>query len=165
MLIAGIGNIFLGDDAFGVEVIQRLLRRPVPDRVRVLDIGIRGLDLAYALLDNYDVAILVDATPRGGAPGTLYMLEPDLSALDQLTAPETALETHSMHPMRVLAWVKAMGGTLPRVLFVGCEPTALDTEEGQMGLSVPVQAAVAEAVVVLESLIEAFLAQEAANHA
>src|SRR5438128_1754175 len=78
VLVAGVGNIFLGDDAFGVEVAQRLARRPLPAGVRVVDFGIRGLDLAYALLDPYEAVILVDAMPRGEQPGTLYVLEPDL---------------------------------------------------------------------------------------
>ena len=78
VLVAGVGNIFLGDDAFGVEVVQRLARRPLPAEVRVVDFGIRGLDLTYALLDGYETVILVDAAPRGGPPGTLYVLEPDV---------------------------------------------------------------------------------------
>ncbi len=83
VLIAGIGNIFLGDDTFGVEVAQRLAKRKLPDRVKVVDFGIRGFDLAYALLDRFDVTILVDACPRGGAPGTLYVIEPDLNVSAQ----------------------------------------------------------------------------------
>src|SRR5947209_6163179 len=77
LLVAGVGNIFLGDDAFGVEVVQRLLRRPQPDGVRVVDFGIRGLDLSYALLDGYEAVILVDAAPRGAPAGTLHVLELD----------------------------------------------------------------------------------------
>jgi hydrogenase maturation protease len=153
MLIAGIGNIFLGDDAFGVEVVRRLSSRKLPDSVRVMDFGIRGFDLAYALLDSYDVTILVDATPRGGVPGTLYTIEPDLSALHNLEVQEPMIETHGMNPMRVLSLVKAMGGQLQRILVVGCEPATLGPEEGLMGLSEPVQAAVAEAVGLIESLI------------
>src|SRR5690349_12249437 len=107
--IAGIGNIFLGDDAFGVEVVRQLSSRTLPDSVRVIDFGIRGFDLAYALLDGYDVTILVDATPRGGVPGTLYTIEPDLSASHTLEAPEPMIETHGMNPMRVLGLAQAMG--------------------------------------------------------
>src|ERR1700758_4827464 len=80
ILVAGVGNIFLGDDAFGVEVVQRLARRALPDGVRVVDFGIRGLDLVYALLDGYETVVLVDAAPRGGSPGTLYVLEPEPEA-------------------------------------------------------------------------------------
>ena len=86
ILVAGIGNIFLGDDAFGSEVARRLLLKPWPAGVRVEDFGIRGFDLTFALMDGYDAVILVDATPRGGVPGTLYTIEPDLSELDQLAA-------------------------------------------------------------------------------
>ena len=161
MLIACIGNIFLGDDAFGVEVARRLATRQLPDSVRVVDFGICGFDLVYALLDSYDVTILVDATPRGGMPGTLYTIEPDLSALNHLEAPETVIETHGMNPMRVLGLVKAMGGQFQRLLLVGCEPATLGPEEGQMGLSEPVQAAVDEAVGLIEALITAILAQDA----
>src|SRR6185369_15085580 len=98
ILVAGIGNIFLGDDAFGCEVVQRLSRRPQPEGVRVIDFGIRGLDLVYALLKNNDAVILIDATARGGQPGTLYVIDPEI--------PEdvhAALETHEMNPMHVLA--------------------------------------------------------------
>lgn len=153
ILIAGIGNIFLGDDAFGVGVVRRLSTRPFPEGVRVVDFGIRGFDLAYALLDGPDVTILVDATPRGGAPGTLYVIEPDLNELDQWLAEDVVIETHAMNPMRVLALVKAMGGQFKRILLVGCEPATLGPAEGQMGLSAPVQAAVDEAVALVASLI------------
>jgi hydrogenase maturation protease len=153
MLIAGIGNIFLGDDAFGVEVVRRLSGRKLPDGVRVMDFGIRGFDLAYALLDGYDVTVLVDATPRGGVPGTLYTIEPDLHALHHPEAPDLLIETHGMNPMRVLGLVKAMGGQLRRLLVVGCEPATTGPEEGLMGLSEPVRAAVDVAVGLIESLI------------
>ena len=158
MLIACIGNIFLGDDAFGVEVARRLATRQLPDSVRVVDFGIRGFDLVYALLDSYDVTILVDATPRGGTPGTLYTIEPDLTALNHLEASETVIETHGMNPMRVLGLVQAMGGQFQGLLLVGCEPATLGPEEGQMGLSEPVQAAVDEAVGLIESLMADILA-------
>src|SRR5271165_3610783 len=99
ILIGGIGNIFFGDDAFGVEVARRLSGRPLPEGVRVVDFGIRGLDLAYALLDPYDAVILVDAVPRGGQPGTLYVLEPELDAVD---APPPMVEPHALDPWKVL---------------------------------------------------------------
>ncbi|HZR98253.1 MAG TPA: hydrogenase maturation protease [Chloroflexota bacterium] len=154
VLVAGIGNIFLGDDAFGVEVVRRLVARPLPDGVRVADFGIRGFDLAYALLDAYDLAILVDALPRGGAPGTLYVLEPDVAALDAASA--VAVDAHTIDPVQVLCLVKAMDGQPRRILVVGCEPATLDAdEEGAMGLSAPVQAAVDEAV----GLVEAWIAR------
>src|SRR6478672_10064780 len=99
ILVAGIGNIFFGDDAFGVEVARRLGQQPLPESVRVVDFGIRGLDLTYALLDPYEAAILVDAAPRGGIVGTVYILEPELN---QTSMPGSALELHSMDPVKVL---------------------------------------------------------------
>jgi hydrogenase maturation protease len=158
ILVAGIGNIFLGDDAFGCEVAQRLGKRQLPPEVRVVDFGIRGFDLVYALLDGYDVTIFVDATPRGGAPGTLYRFEPDLGEFDDLDA--QAIDAHGMNPMKVLAMVQSMGGAFNRILLVGCEPTEVDTEEGQMGLSEPVEAAVDEAVCMVESLVTEILRGE-----
>ena len=154
VLIAGIGNIFLGDDAFGVEVVRRLASRKMPDRVKAIDFGIRGFDLAYALLDGADVTILVDACPRGGAPGSVYVIEPDLSSFDSSEAQESSVDAHSMNPMNVIRMAKSMGGGLKRILLVGCEPATLGPEEGQMGLSEPVAAAVNEAEAVIESLIE-----------
>jgi len=156
VLIAGIGNIFLGDDAFGVEVAQRLASRKLPDQVKVVDFGIRGLDLAYALLDRFDVTILVDACPRGGAPGTLYVIEPDLnvSAEDATETVQTTVDAHSMNPMNVIRMAKSMGGDLKRILLVGCEPLTLGPDEGAMGLSEPVAAMVEEAANRIESLVE-----------
>ena len=153
ILIAGIGNIFLGDDGFGSEVARRLAARPLPAQARVVDFGIRGFDLAYALMDGYDVTVFIDATPRGGEPGTIYTIEPDLSELRELDAREMMVETHGMNPLKVLSMVKAMGGEFKRILLVGCEPATLGPEEGQMGLSETVEAAVDEAVRVVESLV------------
>jgi hydrogenase maturation protease len=153
ILIAGIGNIFLGDDGFGSEVARRLAARPLPAEVRLVDFGIRGFDLAYALLDGYDVTVFIDATPRGGEPGTIYTIEPDLSELREPDAGQMMVETHGMNPMKVLSMVKAMGGEFKRILIVGCEPQTLGPEEGQMGLSETVEAAVDEAVRVVESLV------------
>lgn len=153
VLIAGVGNIFMGDDAFGVEVVKRLLDRELPDGVRVADFGIRGFDLAYALMDDHDVTILVDATPRGDAPGTIYTIEPDLDEIDSLSDEEMAVETHGMNPMKVLAMVKSMGAAPKRILLVGCEPATFGPEEGLMGLSEPVEAAVDQAIIAIESLV------------
>ncbi|MBW3542949.1 MAG: hydrogenase maturation protease [Planctomycetes bacterium] len=153
ILIAGIGNIFLGDDAFGVEVAQKLLERPLPEGVHVADFGIRGFDLAQALVDGWDTVILVDATPRGGPPGTLYVLEPDPPAdFDGIPA-EPGLDAHSMDPDRVLRFARTLGGPLPRLVVVGCEPAPLDENDMRMGLSAPVQAAVGEALTLIESLV------------
>jgi hydrogenase maturation protease len=153
VLVAGVGNIFLGDDAFGVEVVRRLAEKPLPEGVRVVDFGIRGLDLAYALLDGYDAVILVDATPRGQAPGTLYVIEPELKDLEQ--PEEQLLSPHGMDPVRVFRLVREMGGTIPWVRVVGCEPASLGSEEEPgLGLSEPVQAAVEEAGRIVERLVE-----------
>lgn len=154
ILIAGVGNIFLGDDAFGVEVVRRLASRELPGGVSVKDFGIRGFDLAYALMDGYDLTILVDAVPRGGDPGTLYKIEPDLAELSEIDCESMLVETHGMNPMKVLAMVKSMGGQFKRMLIVGCEPATLGSEdEGQMGLSECVEASVDGAVSMIESIL------------
>ena len=160
ILIAGIGNIFLGDDAFGSEVARRLAGRELPEEVRVVDFGIRGFDLAYALLDGYEVTIFVDATPRGAAPGTLYTIEPDLDEPDAPPGGAAVVETHGMNPLKVLGMVKSMGGEFKRILLVGCEPAPLPSEDGHMGLSEPVERAVDEAVKVVESLVATILEEE-----
>jgi hydrogenase maturation protease len=153
ILIACIGNIFLGDDGFGVEVAKQLLTRKLPDEVRVVDFGIRGFDLAYALLDNYDVTIFVDATSRGEEPGTLYVIEPDLRELNESDTQTMMVEGHNMNPMKVLAMVKSMGGEFKKVLLVGCELATFGPEEGQMGLSDSVSAVINEAIILVESLV------------
>jgi hydrogenase maturation protease len=162
ILIAGIGNIFLGDDAFGVEVVRHLSTRELPQNVRVTDFGIRGYDLAYALLDGYDTTILVDACPRGEPAGTLYVIEPDVSDLEGPEEQDT-FEAHSMNPLNVLRLATSMGGPLKRVLLVGCEPGTLGPEEGQMGLSEPVEAVVDEAVKLVESLVAKILSGDASD--
>ncbi|MFI9722196.1 hydrogenase maturation protease [Streptomyces sp. NPDC052396] len=157
VLVAGVGNIFLADDAFGPELVTALRDRPLPPAVDLADFGIRGMDLAYRLLAGYETAILLDAVPRGGRPGTLYVLEVDAPAAD---APPPAPEAHGMDPVKVLAWAgelaRAEGLTLPRVLVLGCEPLVRlrgDEPEIPTGLSAPVRAAVGEAVRLLESLL------------
>jgi len=161
ILVAGIGNIFLGDDAFGVHVAQRLSGRRLPECVRVVDFGIRSFDLAYALMDGYDATILVDATPRGGTPGTLYTIEPDLDSIEA-----DDLDSHGMNPMKVLGLVRAMGGEFKRILVVGCEPAVPGPdEEFQMGLSPAVEAAVDGAAAMVELLINQLIEKENPNGA
>jgi hydrogenase maturation protease len=161
VLIACVGNIFLGDDAFGVEVAQRLARRPLPDGVRVVDFGIRGLDLAYALLDGYEAVILVDAAPRGDSPGTLYVLEPELKPVLPLAEAVPLMETHNLDPARVLQLVTTLGGQVRRLVVVGCEPATCGAEEGEpVEMSAPVWAAVDEAVLLIESLAARLLRAE-----
>ncbi|MFJ5024066.1 hydrogenase maturation protease [Streptomyces goshikiensis] len=155
ILIAGIGNVFLGDDGFGVETVRWLTGpdRPLPDHVEVVDIGVRGVHLAYQLLDGYDTLVLVDATARGGAPGTLYLIE---AAEPGTIAPGSpVLDGHHMSPDAVLALLGTLcagtGGAPPRRTWViGCEPACLD--EG-VGLSDPVAAAVPEAVRMIVDLV------------
>lgn len=159
LLIAGVGNVFHGDDAFGSEVARRLAALPMPSHARVVDFGIRGHDLAFALQDDYDAVILLDVTQRGGAPGALYVIEPDLRTLPA-DAVEGAMDTHSMHPSCVLRMIQAAGGDLPRIWLVGCEPATFGPEEGLMGLSEPVEAAVPEAMALVQSLLARISAHE-----
>lgn len=155
ILIAGVGNIFLGDDGFGVEVANRLATQPMPDGVRVSDFGIRGVHLAYELLDGYDGLILIDAVAQGGAPGTVYVIEPDLAAIE---ADTPSMDAHSMSPDTVLVLIKTLGGEPGHVYVVGCEPA--DTSE-RMGLSAPVLAAVEQAVTVVCDLAAELAARPA----
>lgn len=154
VLVAGLGNIFLGDDGFGVEAVQRLARRPLPPGAETADIGVRGVHLAYQLLDGYDSVVLIDATARGGVPGTVYRI--DGAEADPADG-DVLIDGHRMTPDAVLALLDTLsagtGGSRPgRVVVIGCEPAAL--EEG-IGLSPAVADAVDKAVdVVLDVLRE-----------
>jgi hydrogenase maturation protease len=156
VLIAGVGNIFLGDDGFGVEVVRRLREMALPDRVDVADYGIRGVHLAYDLLDGrHEALLLVDALPLGDEPpGTLAVIDVDLDdpgwtlrGPDALAEP--AADGHGMDPESVLRLLRSLGGVLGRVLVVGCQPA--DLQEG-MQLSAPVGAAIDEAVATVSAL-------------
>ena len=136
-LVAGIGNIFLGDDGFGVEVAKRL---------GLPDYGIRGVHLAYELLEGYDALVLIDAMPMGEPPGTVAVFEPDIESLE--AAP--MIEAHSMNPAVVLGLLRALGGQMPHVVIVGCEPGSVD--EG-IGLSAPVAAAVEPAAETVRRIV------------
>jgi hydrogenase maturation protease len=153
ILVAGVGNVFLGDDGFGVEVVRRLAGCELPEGVEVVDFGIRGMDLIYALQDDYEVVIFVDATPRGEKPGTVYLLEPEIGEDG-----EVVLDTHGMDPVKVIKFARALGAKPTRTLVVGCEPQVVvsgeDYEDMLMELSEPVRAAVEEAVKLVESLVE-----------
>ena len=152
ILVGCIGNIFLGDDGFGVEVARRLSERELPESVELADFGIRGLDLVYALQEDYGAIILVDAMPRGEEPGTVYLIEPEIEAGGRVE-----LETHSMDPVKAIRSARAMGAEPVRTLVVGCEPGVVlegqSYEDVLVELSQPVQAAVEEAVELVESLI------------
>jgi hydrogenase maturation protease len=146
VLVAGIGNLFLGDDAFGSEVARRLAVQPLPEGVRVVDYGIRGMHLAYDLLDGYDALVVVDALPGDGAPGDLSVLTVGPDDLG-----EGELDAHGMAPVAVLAGLGLLGGSLPPTYVVGCQPA--DVEEG-IGLTPAVAAAVDGAVTLVREVLE-----------
>ncbi len=154
MMIAGVGNIFLGDDGFGVEVARRLADADLPDWVRVADYGISGMHLAYDLAEGFETTILVDASPRGEPPGTVYVMElgdrPGVAAPGEPALP--VLDGHGMQPDVVLGMLDMLGADAGRVLLVGCEPASIDA---RIGLSPPVAAAVDEAVRIVHDLVRA----------
>lgn len=151
VLVAGIGNVFLGDDGWGVALAGRLAARSLPRGVDVVDFGIRGMDLAYAMQDDYAAVVFLDATPRGEPPGTLYVIEPDLDDI------EMTIDAHGMDPIKVLALARTLGAeSLPRTLVVGCEPkTRMSAEDEQIvaELTEPVRASLDEAVALVEDLL------------
>jgi hydrogenase maturation protease len=152
VLVAGIGNIFLGDDGFGVAVADRLSRRELPAGVDVVDFGIRGMDLAFAIQDGYDAVVLLDATPRGEPPGTLYVIEVD-PAQDES---DVAVDAHGMDPVKVMGLVRSLGGVPPPTWVVGCEPqTQMSTDDEDLlaELSAPVRAAIDPAAKLVETLL------------
>lgn len=154
ILIACVGNIFLGDDGFGVHLAQRLAAEPLPDTVQVRDYGIRGLDLCFAMQDGFDAVVMLDAVPRGQAPGTLYVIEVDPSE------GEPTLDAHGMHPLAVIGLVRACGAVPPPTFVVGCEPAIrIDPEADEIvgDLSQPVQAALEPAVALVRSLLDDLL--------
>jgi hydrogenase maturation protease len=153
ILVAGIGNIFFRDDGFGVAVAAKLARAPLPENVRVVDFGIRGFDLVLALLNNYDVTIFVDAVSRGGAPGTLYTVEPDMDAIADGAESGVYDNAHGLDPAKVLATARSAGARLGRVVVVGCEPAELDDETGRIGLTERVEAAVDPAIEMIRFLV------------
>jgi hydrogenase maturation protease len=171
LLIAGVGNIFLGDDGFGVEVASRLAAAELPPWAHVVDYGIRGMHLAYDLANGYESMILIDATARGGEPGTVYVIEPDLAgaapARPDGQAPESALagnplfNAHGMQPDVVFGMLGMLDAGARQVLVVGCEPACLD--DG-IGLSEPVTAAVDEAVQIVLDLVARAAASGEEHH-
>jgi hydrogenase maturation protease len=152
MLIAGVGNIFLGDDGFGVEVAGRLAGAGLPDWVRVADYGISGMHLAYDLAEGFETTVLVDASPRGEPPGTVYVMELEPGRDQAADRGIPLLDAHGMQPDVVFGMLDLLGADAGRVLLVGCEPAS--TEPG-MGLSAPVAAAVDEAVRIVHDLVRA----------
>jgi hydrogenase maturation protease len=158
VLVAGVGNVFLGDDGFGVEVARRLVSEEFPDGVDVADFGIRGVHLAHQLLEGYDTFILIDAVARGEAPGTVFVIEPDFERADNPERRENGflVDAHGLDPELVLGMVKDWGGAIGRVLIVGCEPAEV---EERMGLSEPVEYAVDGAVKLVRELVAEASAQ------
>lgn len=153
ILVAGIGNVFLGDDGFGVALVDRLARRALPPGVEAVDFGVRGMDLALAMQDGYEAVVLLDATPRGQRPGTLYVIEVDDDGMQAQATPDA----HGMDPLKVLALVRAFGCVPPRTFLVGCEPQTLplaDEDDPVVELSEPVRAALEPAVQMVQSLLE-----------
>jgi hydrogenase maturation protease len=152
VLVAGIGNVFLGDDGFGVEVVRRLGARRARPGVTVADFGIRGLDLAYALQD-YDAAVFVDAAARGLAPGTLSVIDARADAQGDVVP-----EAHGMDPVRVLRLARALGRIPEHVLVLACEPlagpAAVADAEVRTELSPPVRAAVETALGLIDGLVD-----------
>jgi hydrogenase maturation protease len=146
IFVVGVGNIFLGDDAFGVEVATRMRQRPTPEGVRVDEYGIRGVHLAYELLEGaYDLVILVDTLDLGEAPGTITVFEPELGA-----SGDVAPDAHDLEPAAVMGLLAGLGGSVGRMLVVGCQPSSMDE---RMGLSAPVEAAIDEAIRVVDELV------------
>lgn len=150
LLIAGIGNIFLSDDGFGPEVLGHFRGRPVPDGVEVTDYGIRGVHLAYRLLDGVDTLVFVDAAPHGKAPGTVTLLAVDPAEIPAAESAAPPVDAHGMEPVSVLRMLGSLGGGVRRVLVLACEPKVV--AEG-LGLSPEVSAAVPAAVAMLEELM------------
>ncbi len=150
ILVAGIGNIFLGDDGFGPEVMRHVPEQVAGPRVRVLDYGIRGMHLAYDLLDGCEALVLVDALPNRGSPGALHVFEADHESLSA----GVGLDAHAMDPASVFASLAALGGTAPYTVVIGCE---VDNVDEGMGLSDPVAAAVPEAVRAIDDVLARLL--------
>jgi hydrogenase maturation protease len=147
ILVAGLGNMFCSDDAFGVSVIEKLVGRTWPEGVEVQDFGIRGIHLAYQLLEPYDLVVLVDAVQRDGPPGTVYVVEAEP---DPEPGPEVSMDAHDLGPDAVLSLVPRLGGTLGPVVVVGCEPAETGTG---IGLSPAVEAAVETAAQLVTDLV------------
>jgi hydrogenase maturation protease len=158
VLVAGVGNVFLGDDGFGVEVARRLSTMDLPAWVRVADYGIRGMHLAYDLAGaGHDLTIMVDATARGDVPGTVYVIELDVPDPADTGGPAPLLDAHGMQPDVVMGLIAVLGDTPGRVLLVGCEPAVFDH---RMNLSEPVARAVDTAVAAVLDLIAQLDPQE-----
>jgi hydrogenase maturation protease len=152
ILVAGVGNAWLQDDAFGGECARRLEARGVPPGVTVMDFGTGGLDLAYELMRGYDALVVLDASRQGGEPGTLYVLEPDMEELSGPIEDGDTINPHSMDPQTVLRFVGAIGGFSGKVVVIGCEPGEVD--DVGLGLTPPVEEAVERALKLVRDTLE-----------
>jgi hydrogenase maturation protease len=150
ILVAGVGNAWLRDDGFGGEVAKRLLEGELPEGVTVLDFGTGGLDLAYEVMRGYDALVLLDVSRQGGAPGTLYVMEPDPADIEPIEDGQV-VNPHGMDPRTVLRFVKTVGGWPGKVVVVACEPA--EVEEMGFGLSPAVAEAAARAVALAQEQI------------
>jgi hydrogenase maturation protease len=162
ILVAGVGNAWLRDDGFGGEVARRLEKRGLPDGVSVMDAGTGGLDLAYEVMRGYDALVILDVSPQGGEPGTLYVIEPDEDSVKGAIEDGEAINPHAMDPQTVLRFVKSTGAWPGRVVVIACEPAHVD--DVGWGLSDPVAEAVDRAVELVLETIEGLRAQPA-HHA
>lgn len=149
VLVAGIGNIFLGDDGFGVEVVRRMVQRKLPADICVKDFGIRGFDLACALIEPWEVIILADAASRGAAPGSVYVMEIDSSSHSD---DGSVLNAHGLHPASAINLARTLGNITARLVLVACEPGDFGGDEGRMGLSAAVETAVESAITTIEQI-------------
>ncbi len=158
ILVAGVGNVFMGDDGFGVEVVARLKQRGLPDGVKLVDFGIRGIDLTYALMDGYSVAVMVDTMQRGEQPGTVSVIEPEPPEAEDPA--DLTFSPHDLDPAKVLRLARMLGERCPRLLVIACEPLTFGGEDGTMGLSGPVAAAVEPAATAAEALVRRLLQEQ-----
>jgi hydrogenase maturation protease len=152
ILVAGVGNAWLQDDAFGGECARRLEARGVPPGVTVMDFGTGGLDLAYEVMRGYDALVLIDASRQGGEPGTLYVIEPQMSDYEGAIEDGDAINPHGMDPATMLRFVNAIGGFSGKVVVIGCEPG--ETDDVGIGLTPPVEAAVERALELVGQTID-----------
>ena len=153
ILVAGVGNAWLGDDGFGGEVARRLERIDLPEGVAVMDAGTGGLDLAYEVMRGYDALVILDVSRQGGEPGTLYVMEADEDSVESQIEDGELINAHGMDPHTVLRFVKSVGAWPGRVVVIACEPT--EVGEMRWGLSDEVGRAVDRAVeLVVETIAE-----------
>jgi hydrogenase maturation protease len=152
ILVAGVGNAWMRDDGFGGEVARRLAHRELPEGVSVMDAGTGGLDLAYEVMRGYDALVVLDISPQGGEPGTLYVIEPDEDSIKGAIDDGETINPHSMDPQTVLRFLKSTGAWPSRVIVIACEPA--DVDDAGWGLSDPVKEAVERAIELVLAMID-----------